>query len=222
MAGLSAFLPVEQGVACWAALKAAVDALKAAGDPRTRGQIAADTLVERLTGQESAGDVDVEVNIMVPVENLLAPNQQQPAEVAGFGSIPAGIADEIIGRTGGRRWWRRLFTAPACDSDGRIIVGGDPRARRFTGWLAKLITLRDQCCREPFCTAPIRHVDHIIPARDGGATSFDNGCGKCEHHNYLREMPGYRVQRVSESGERHTTITITPTGHHYLSRAPDP
>ena len=173
MAGLSAFLPVEQGVACWAALKARVDALKAAGDPRTRGQIAADTLVERLTGQESAGDVDVEVNVMVPVENLLAPNQQQPAEVAGFGSIPAGLADEIIGRTGGRRWWRRLFTAPARDSDGRIIVGGDPRARRFTGWLAKLIMLRDQCCREPFCTAPIRHVDHIIAARDGGATSFD-------------------------------------------------
>jgi hypothetical protein len=31
MAGLSAFLPVEQGVACWAALKATVDAVKAAG-----------------------------------------------------------------------------------------------------------------------------------------------------------------------------------------------
>ena len=222
MAGLGAFLPVEQGVACWAALKARVDAVKAAGDPRTRSQIAADTLVERLTGHESAGDVDVEVNILVPVENLLDPKSQKPAEMPGFGSIPAGLADEIIGRTGGRRWWRRLFTAPARDRDCAIIVGGDPRARRFTGWLATLIGLRDRCCREPYCTAPIRHIDHIVPLREGGQTSFHNGRGVCEHHNDLREMPRYQITRVSEPGQRHTTITTTPTGHHYLSRAPDP
>ena len=222
MAGLSAFLPVEQGVACWAALKARVDALKAAGDPRTRGQIAADTLVERLTGQATADDVDVEVQITVPVENLLDPDQQQPAEVHGFRPIPAGLADQIIGRTSGARWWRRLFTARTCDGRDSMIVGGDPAARRFTGWLAKLITLRDRCCREPFCTAPIRHVDHIVPVRDGGPTSYDNGRGVCEHHNYLREMPGWRVSTVSETGEPHATITTTPTGQHYPSRAPNP
>ncbi|HWH98980.1 MAG TPA: DUF222 domain-containing protein [Propionibacteriaceae bacterium] len=222
MAGLSAFLPVEQGVACWAALKARVDALKAAGDSRTRGQIAADTLVERLTGQAAADDVGVEVQITVPVENLLDPDQQQPAEVHGFGPIPAGLADQIIGRTSGSRRWRRLFTAPARDGRGSMIVGGDPAARRFTGWLAKLITLRDRCCREPFCSAPIRHVDHIVPVRDGGPTCYDNGRGVCEHHNYLREMPGWQVTTVSQPGEPHTTITTTPTGHHYLSRAPKP
>jgi hypothetical protein len=222
MAGLSAFLPVEQGVACWAALKATVDALKAAGDPRSRGQIAADTLVERLTGQATAGDVDVDVQIMMPLDNLLDPDHAAPAEIAGFGSIPAGLADEIIGRSRGRRWWRRLFTTPARDGDGAIIVGGDPAARRFTGWLAKLISLRDGCCREPFCTAPIRHLDHIIPVRDGGPTSFENGRGVCEHHNYLREVPGWHIKTVNEPGERHTTVTTTPTGHHYLSRAPNP
>ena len=63
---------------------------------------------------------------------------RSPPRCPGFGSIPAGLADEIIGHTGGRRWWRRLFTAPAGDGDGRVIVGGDPAARRFTGWLAKL------------------------------------------------------------------------------------
>ena len=222
MAGLSAFLPVEHGVACWAALKAQVDGLKAAGDPRTRGQIAADTLVERLTGQATADDVDVEVQFLMPLENLLDPESQEPAEIPGFGSIPAGLADEIIGHTGGRRWWRRLFTAPARDGNGRVIVGGDPAARRFTGWLAKLVMLRDRWCREPFCAAPVRHIDHIVPVRDGGPTTFENGRGVCEHHNYVREMPGYQVKVVSEPGERHTTVSTTPTGHHYLSRAPDP
>ena len=54
MAILNAFLPVEQGVACYASLKAHTDARKADGDTRSRDQIMADTLVERLTGQAAA------------------------------------------------------------------------------------------------------------------------------------------------------------------------
>jgi len=38
MAILSGLLPVEQGVACWAALRAHTDTLKNTGDPRTRDQ----------------------------------------------------------------------------------------------------------------------------------------------------------------------------------------
>lgn len=51
MSVLAGFLPVQQGVACYAALRKRTDELVAAGDVRTRGQIMADTLVERLTGQ---------------------------------------------------------------------------------------------------------------------------------------------------------------------------
>ena len=46
MSRLGGFLPVAQGVAAYAALLRAADALTAAGDPRSRGQIMADTLVE--------------------------------------------------------------------------------------------------------------------------------------------------------------------------------
>lgn len=136
--------------------------------------------------------------------------RQQPAEVHGFGPIPAGLADQIIGRTSGSRWWRRLFTARTSDGRDRTIVGGDPAARRFTGWLDKLIVLRDRSCREPFCTAPNRHVDHIVPFRDGGPTSYDNGRGVCEQHNYLREMPGWQVQ-LSQRDRR--------TAHHHHDHA---
>ena len=102
--------------------------------------------------------------------------------------------------------------------DRRRVSGRTPVHR-----LAReLIKLRDRCCREPFCTAPIRHVDHIVPVRDGGRTSYDNGRGVCEHHNYLREMPGWQVSTVSRTGEPHATITTTPTGRHYLSRVPNP
>jgi hypothetical protein len=47
---LTGYLPVEQGVACYAALRRETDAAVAAGDSRTRDQIMADTMVERLTG----------------------------------------------------------------------------------------------------------------------------------------------------------------------------
>jgi hypothetical protein len=33
-------------------------------------------------------------------------------------------------------------------------AGAAPKRRYFDGWLAKLIKLRDQTCRDPFCYAP--------------------------------------------------------------------
>ena len=129
MSVLSGFLPVEQGVACLAALRKHTDAVVAAGDTRTRGQIMADTLVERVTGQARAADVNVEVGIVIPVEALVDPHSDlapdpgrdrrrcrpgrgAAAEIAGYGPIPAAIACDILAGTEGRRWWRRLFTAP--------------------------------------------------------------------------------------------------------------
>ena len=54
MTRLSGFLPVAQGVAAYAALTRRPTRYRAAGDARTRGQIMADTLVERFTGQATA------------------------------------------------------------------------------------------------------------------------------------------------------------------------
>jgi hypothetical protein len=51
MCWFTALLPIEDGVRCYATLTRHTDRLKAAGDERSRGQIMADTTVERLTGQ---------------------------------------------------------------------------------------------------------------------------------------------------------------------------
>ncbi len=48
MSYLTGLLPVAQGVACYAVLTRAADTARAAGDPRTRGQVMADTLVTAL------------------------------------------------------------------------------------------------------------------------------------------------------------------------------
>jgi hypothetical protein len=234
MSVLSGFLPVEQGVACLAALRKHTDAVVAAGDTRTRGQIMADTLVERVTGQARAADVNVEVGIVIPVEALVDPHSDlapdpgrdrrrcrpgrgAAAEIAGYGPIPAAIACDILAGTEGRRWWRRLFTTPIGG-----LVGADPRRRCFDGVLGHLIRVRDGGrCRDPFCDAPIRHLDHIRPHRAGGPTSLVNGRGVCARGNYVRELPGWRVELVHDGRGRHphTVCTTTPTGHTYVSRA---
>ena len=105
-----------------------------------------------------------------------------------------------------------------------MVVGGDPQRRRFSGWLAQLIGLRDQACRDPYCDAPIRHTDHVVPFRSGGATTLANGRGVCARGNYVREMPGWRVDLVHHGrfGRTHTVAITTPTGHRYTSEAPQP
>jgi hypothetical protein len=218
MSLLSGYLPAEQGVACLKSLRDQADALKAGGDPRCRDQIMADTLVERLTGQADAADVNAELQIVMPLDALLDAKNQSPAELNGYGPLPADLARDLMRTSKGRLWWRRLYAAPV----GGPLVGGDPHRRHFDGHLRKLIMWRDRQCRDPFCDAPIRHIDHIQRFSDGGLTIYPNGRGACERGNYARETPGWKVEAVSSGldGRTHTIMITTPTGHIYLSRAP--
>jgi len=128
------------------------------------------------------------------------------------------LARELIVNAQARAWWRRLFTRPT--RDGGQVVDLDHRRRRFTGWLAELIRWRDWTCRDPYCDAPIRHLDHLHRHHDGGPTTPANGRGVCERGNYVRELPGWSVRLVDP--DTHTVITTTPTGHRYVSNPPEP
>ena len=97
--------------------------LKAAGDLRSRDQIMADLLVERVTGQASAQDVNVEIQLMMPLDLLLDPTVERAAHLLGFGPLPGPLAREAVLNSKGRRWWRRLFTHPAGGS-GVAVIGG--------------------------------------------------------------------------------------------------
>ena len=222
MSLLTGYLPAEQGVACLKALRDHTDKTKAAGDRRCRDQIMADTLVERVTGQAHAADVNVELQIAMPLDALLDAHNGKPVPVQldGYGDLPADLAHDLLATSKGRLWWRRLYAEPV----GGPLLGGHPHRRNFDGYLRKLIMWRDRRCRDPYCEAPIRHIDHIERYADGGLTVFPNGRGVCERGNYVREMPGWHI-KVIDAGllaRPHTVHITTPTGHHYLSRAPDP
>ncbi|HEY6931885.1 MAG TPA: HNH endonuclease [Marmoricola sp.] len=224
MAWVGALLPVAEGVAVYASLKAAADTARAAGDVRGKGQVMADTLVQRVTGRSADEPVPVTVDLVMTDRALLR-GDNEPAHLPGYGTVPAQWARDLVeaavattGRSaaGVQAWCRRLFTAPGTGK----LISMESRARRFPAGLATFVDLRDQTCRTPWCDAPIAHRDHPWSWAGGGPTTAQNAQGLCEACNHAKQAPGWRARTVA--GPRHTVETVTPTGHHYRSTAPPP
>jgi hypothetical protein len=241
MTYLTALLPVTAGVAVRAALTRHADSLRSAGDPRSRGQIMADGLVERITGTPG-GITGIEIQLVM-TDRTLFQGDSEPARLPGYGVVPAGWARNTLsparaggagggggddtgaaGTAGFDTWLRRLYTAPGAGE----LVAMDSRARLFPAGLRRFLQARDDTCRTPYCDAPIRHHDHIIPWHRGGTTTHGNGAGLCEACNHTKETPGWTVQprpgpvggRAEPGRQRHTLEIRTPTGHSYHSTAP--
>ncbi|MGI8699852.1 MAG: DUF222 domain-containing protein [Nocardioidaceae bacterium] len=216
MAIVSALLPVAQGVALYAALKREADSKRAHGDELTRGQVMADTLVERVTGQPKADQVPLDIRLVMTDRALLT-DDQTPARLDGYGAIPAPVARDLIRDLDEetRVRLRQLLTDP---TTGRLTAM-ESVGRDFDGGLRTSVIVRDEFCRTPWCGAPIRHVDHAVPASAGGQTSEANGQGLCEACNYAKEAPGWRSQ-PSPGGAGESISITTPTGHTYISPPP--
>ena len=186
----------------------------------------ADALVERTTGTPG-GISGVEIQLVITDRTLLQADSE-PARLPGYGTVPAGWARSIVNGTGSRLgataadkddtafkvWLRRLYTHPRSGE----LVAMDSRARIFPPGLRRLIQTRDDTCRTPYCDAPIRHLDHIIPWHHGGKTTQANGAGLCEACNHTKETPGWTA--IPRPGPRHTIELTTPTGHTYHSTTP--
>jgi hypothetical protein len=213
MCYLTALLPAAQAVAVYAALSRHADTARNTGDPRTRGQL------------------------LVITDRTLFQGDSEAARLPGYGVVPAGWARQLLttgpdpspdnatnstgvhGTDAGEHpsfpvWIRRLYTAPATGE----LTAMDSRARLFPSGLRRFIQSRDDTCRTPYCDAPIRHLDHIIPWHTGGTTTAGNGAGLCEACNHTKEAPGWSAQ--PRPGPRHTLQLMTPTGHTYSSTAP--
>ncbi|EJO88078.1 HNH endonuclease [Mycobacterium colombiense] len=218
MTYLTALLPVAQGVSVYAALRREADTR---GDGRPRGQVMADTLVERITGRSASVPVPTAVNLVLSDETLLG-GDDAPATISGYGPVPAPVARAMVaGAVTDRRsraTLRRLYAHPRAGA----LVAMESRARIFPRGLAEFIGLRDQSCRTPYCDAPVRHRDHAKPWARGGRTTADNGLGLCEACNYVKENAGWRVSTAVDENHTHTALFTTPTGKSYRSTAPPP
>ncbi|NYI46236.1 hypothetical protein BJ993_003316 [Nocardioides aromaticivorans] len=229
MTYLTALVPVAQGVAAYAALRKAAEAARAAGDPRSLGQLMADLLVARVTGvaesgtPEAAPAVPVTVDVVISDESLAGGHA--PAEVSADGVpaevVPAEVARNLLATaldSDVTAWFRCLYR----NRLGRL-VSMTTRNRFHTKAMGEFLALRGAgICATPFCDAPIRHNDHITPVADGGNTTVDDGQGLCQTCNHAKQAPGWRQHQVGHPVDRHQVETITPTGHRYTATAPAP
>jgi hypothetical protein len=215
MTYVTVLLPVKQGVGVYAALKRAADTTF---DERSRGQVMADTLVERVTGRPAEAPESVALNLVM-WDQALWGQDNAPAVLEGYGPIPASLGQRLVRDAlideQAVATLRRLYRHPQSGS----LVAMESRSRLFPKGLAGFIGVRDRTCRTPYCDAPIRHRDHATPRNRGGPTSALNGLGECERCNYTKEAPGWRVTAGDENG-LHTAEFVTPTGARYRSTAP--
>jgi len=218
MSYLSVLLPMRHGVCAYRALD---DVANSTCDGRTRGQVMADTVVERLTGRPAEAPTPVAVSVVITDDSLLA-GGSTPARIPGQGPIPAGIARRMIAAAvfdeRSHATLRRLYRHPTSGA----LVAMESRSRLFPKGLASFIDLRDDTCRTPYCDAPIRHHDHAHPNARGGPTSALNGLGECEACNYAKQAPGWQVSTTTTETGTHTARFSTPTGAVHHSHAPPP
>jgi hypothetical protein len=248
MVRVSGLLPVAQGVACYAALSRAADTASSDGDARSRGQVMADTFVERLTGQTEASAVPVEIELVVDIETLFdRPDAADPSADDTTANDPTeddrpSSSDREAPRPrneAGLVTAAGLAPTPVPAGVARDLVMNAPQARLrrlftrpatgelvamethrrlFTEGQRRFIRLRDQYCATPWCGAPIRHADHITPAARGGPTRLDNGRGLCQACNHSAQAPGWRSTALPDG----TIETVTPTGQSYRRPPPRP
>ncbi|MBI3213708.1 MAG: DUF222 domain-containing protein [Mycobacterium sp.] len=216
MTYLTALLPMAQGVSVYAALTRCADT---SADGRSRGQIMADTLVQRVTGRPAAAPTPIAVKMVISDETLFG-GSSEPARISGYGLVPAEVARRLAKRSvwdaDSKATLQRLYKNPRSGA----LVAMESRARLFPKGLADFITLRDETCRTPYCDAPIRHRDHATPRNRQGPTSAANGLGLCEACNYAKEAEGWQVVTHTDENGTHTAVLSTPTGARYRSTAP--
>jgi hypothetical protein len=216
MAYLTAFLPMVEGVATYGVLhRAAMTANCDPDDHRTKGQVMADELAKRIAtpGEGEPERPALELHLVM-TDRTLADGDPEPAQFIGYGPVPAAVARDLV-RADDQSdvFVRRLYTDPTTGD----LAATDARRRDFPHVARVFLTCRDQICRTPWCSAPIRHADHALAASKGGDTDVTNGNGRCERCNLTKDLDGWSTN-VRDS----LITTTTPTGHHYAGRPPEP
>jgi hypothetical protein len=176
----------------------------------------ADTLVERVTGQAFANATPIEIGLQVTDRTLFG-DGMEPGWLTGYGPVPApwcrNLLRELPDQT--KAWVRRFFM----DRCTGLLAAVDPTRRLVSGITRRAVVYRDLYCRTPYCGAPIRHLDHVIPYADGGPSLEPNVQGLCEACNHAKQAPDWDTE-PGPGGSADTVRITTPTGHTYTSRPP--
>ncbi|MFC7405297.1 HNH endonuclease signature motif containing protein [Georgenia alba] len=155
-----------------------------------------------------------QVHVTVAAGTLLGLDDE-PAEMAGYGPIPAELARRIAQDA----TWRGLFT----DARGEFVALGT-KAYRPGAVLSRAVRARDVRCTFPGCRQPavycdLDHLDAYDPALADRAqqTTESNLHPLCRRHHNLKTNGTWAVRRQDGGGR----VWIAPTNHTY-TRRPEP
>lgn len=159
--------------------------------------------------------VSVQIRVTVPLDTLVG-SDDEPAELAGYGPIPASDARALAFDPASV--WFRLLTDPL---SGAVLDHGTERYRPPTA-LDRHVRSRQATCDFPGCRVPAHRcdVDHTVafdPATGTGPTSADNTRARCRPHHRLKHMRDWAVEPRDDGA----TVWCTPSGHTYVTE-PEP
>jgi hypothetical protein len=225
MAYLTAYLPAVDATACMSALAALADHADPT-DGRTLDARRADALSDLLRGVLDAGrapdgtDLPARqrrrphIQVTVAATTLLGVDDQ-PADLAGYGPIPASVA-RAVAQDG---TWRALLV----DEAGQVLRRGTATYRPGAD-LTGTVIARDATCRFPGCRVPAHRcdLDHVAPFDPtrpaANQTTEANLHALCRHHHRLKTHAGWTVERDTTTGRTAWTTPWGRTAH----RDPDP
>ncbi|MEV6910226.1 DUF222 domain-containing protein [Amycolatopsis sp. NPDC051071] len=203
--------PAEKVNAAYLRINREAQALKTGGESRTLDQLRADVALDLLLGGRGGKSERAEVFLYMDLFTYLDLNDD-PAEMAGHGHIPASLARHIA--NGPNTVLRRIITDPR---SGQVEDLGRDRYRPKAG-LDEFVRVRDRECRRPGCRRPAQacDLDHSVPWQFQGTTDAADLIAFCRRDHRLKDEPGWNY-RVADDG----TLTITtPTGQTYESTPP--
>ncbi len=149
-----------------------------------------------------AGRIEVGLVMNLPTALGLADN---PAELVGYGPLPAALARALAADAD----WRRLLVEEATG----YLLDYDRATYRPPKALADYLAARDRTCVFPGCSQPAWRcdIDHAQTWTCGGHTCAGN-CGLfCRPHHQLKTAGLWRFQRHPDG----TGTLTSPAGHTY-------
>jgi hypothetical protein len=226
MATVVADLPAADARTVWLALDAIARAAKPAGaaaDPGVDARradaltaLCASALADPALPRQHRRPAAVQLVVDLPTLLGLA---QHPAELVGYGPLPASAARAMAADA----TWQRLVVEPVT---GHLLDAGTTRYRP-SQQLTDYILTRSRTCAFPACAtpAPSCDIDHATPfdpaphrgGARGGTTSAGNLAPACRRHHRLKTHGGWTVTAHPDG----STTWTNPHGRDYHSPPTD-
>jgi hypothetical protein len=147
----------------------------------------------------------VALNVTMDLPTLMG-LAENPAQLWGYGAIPASIGRKLA--TEGK--WRRFITDPITGN--LLDFGRDSYLP--PQHLVDFLMARDRTCRFPGCSQPAHRtdIDHAKPWEEAGETSAQNLGLLCRRHHRLKTHDGWKLESFPDGSCEWTS----PEGRKYF------